>query len=553
MSVPKFKKQAALVTLLLLSSTASVFAQQQPDAGRTIQELRPAPSLPAPSPSVSLETPQRQMQEPGGPQVTLNTIILEGNTVFSDQTLLAILGDANGQAFDLAGMKALADRVTNYYHAHDYPFARAFIPAQSMKDGTLRIEIVEGRYGEIRVTPESSRAATAQKFLDSLQPDSVIRGKPLERAALILDDQPGYSVMPVVRPGALAGTGDLDVRLTRDSRFGGNVGIDNHGNRYTGRLRAQSNLFANSPFLFGDQATLSTIYTEEDMWFGAAGYSVPLGYSGLRGNIGYTQTYYELGKEFEALDAHGTAKIASAGLSYPLLRSQQANVTLSAQYQHKWLEDRQSSTGTSDSKSSDTLPLSVGFDVRDTFGGGGITYGALSWTPGTLDLDAGLSATDGGSAKTDGTFNKINLDVARVQALPAGFTVFGRVSGQAATDNLDSSEKFGLGGPNGVRAYPTGEGYGDEGALGQVEVRYTIEDMVTPYAFYDAGWVRTNADPFAAGDNDRSISGAGIGVRFEEAGFNADASLAWRTNGGDPQSDSKDETPLLFFKAGYSF
>jgi len=38
--------------------------------------------------------------------------------------------------------------------------------------------------------------------------------------------------------------------------------------------------------------------------------------------------------------------------------------------------------------------------------------------------------------------------------------VYGRVSAQWASKNLDSSQKFGLGGPNGVRAYPSGEGYG---------------------------------------------------------------------------------------------
>lgn len=554
MSRHSVKNKAQLALLLISASLLPnmAMAQQRPDAGKTLQELRPAPSLPAPSSNVSVEVPRSQAAQPGGKQVAIQSIVIDGNTLFSDDELLNLLHGAAGNSLDLAQMKSLADVITAYYRAHDYPFTRALIPAQTMKDGVLKINVVEGRYGEVNVTPDGPRVETMQDFLKDLKRGDVISGQPLERATLILDDQPGYDVMPVVRPGAQLGEGDLDVRMTRSSRFGGAVGVDNYGNRYTGRLRATADFHADSPFMFGDQITLSTIYTQEDMWHGALGYSLPIGSSGLRGNIGYTHTYYELGKEFNSLDAHGTAKIASVGLSYPLIRSQKANLTLATNYQHKWLVDTQGSTNTSNSKNSDSLLIAASFDRRDTLLGGGITYGVISWTPGTLDLDNSLQATDSTTAKSSGYFNKVNLDAARLQALPLGFTFFARASGQWAANNLDSSEKFGLGGSNGVRAYPTGESYGDIGGLGQLELRYAIQDF-TPYAFYDGGWIKTNADTWAAGKNTRTIGGPGLGLRFNINGWHADGTVAWRTNGGDPKSDSKHDTPQIFVKAGYRF
>lgn len=542
-------------SVLALVSMPQAFAAQQPDAGRTLQELNnSAPTLPAKGTVPVIKAPAAAKLKPGGMQVTIQQVEITGNSRIETPVLLSVLGHVQGQKLDVAGMKELADKITAYYHAQDYPFARAYVPAQSMKGGVLHLAVVEGRYGTVKVEGTDNRAAAAQKFLNSLATGDVIEGQRLERASLMLDDQPGYSFMPTIRPGTMPGSGDLTVRMTPEKKAGGSVGADNHGNRYTGRIRGVADAYVNSPFMFGDRASISAIYTEENMWYGSANYAMPIGYSGLRGTVGYAHTSYELGKEFKSLDAHGTARIASMGLSYPLVRSQQTNVTLGATYQHKWLKDEQTSSGTNNSKNSDVVPVSLNFDNRDMLGGGGVTYGAVTWTHGVMDLDSGLRATDQTTAKTNGAFDKLNVDVARLQATPVEkLTIFGRVAGQVSADNLDSSEDFGLGGPDGVRAYPSGEGYGDEGWVAQAEARYAVNEHVSPYAFYDYGSIRTNHKTWTTGDNTRRIGGAGVGVRGSYKGWNADASMAWRTNGGKPESDSADNLPQVWVKIGYSF
>ena len=64
--------------------------------------------------------------------------------------------------------------------------------------------------------------------------------------------------------------------------------------------------------------------------------------------------------------------------------------------------------------------------------------------------------------------------IERLQALPAGFSLNLQWRGQWTNNNLDSSEKFSLGGPYGVRAYATAEAMGDRGWLGSVELRYAV-------------------------------------------------------------------------------
>jgi hemolysin activation/secretion protein len=535
---------------LALSGASSVLAASAPDAGRTLQENAPTLEAPRVSPGIDLQAPIPAVGEAGGATLLLQSVSFSGNSLYDADTLRGVLGPVAGQQYDLAGLRGLTNRISSFYRANGYPFARAYIPAQTMEDGLLEIGVIEGRYGQVQASGEADLASGAQNFLQALEPGAVIESRSLERTVLILDDLPGIKAMPIVRPGLDAGTGDLAVQVEREPLVTGSLGLDNHGNRFTGSGRARFDLDINGALLFGDQISLGGLYTEEQMWFGSVGYSLPLGSSGLRGNLGYTQTYYELGKEFASLDASGTAKVSNLGLSYPLIRSQKANLTLAADWLHKRLEDEQASTDSRDQKSSDSLPLSLRFDLRDGFGGGGISYGAVSWTHGELELSDELEAVDRNSAKTAGSFDKFNVDLARLQALPASFSLYARVAAQWAADNLDSSEGFGLGGADGVRAYPSGEGFGDEGWLTQVELRYAV-GAFTPYAFYDSGRVRINHQTFAAGDNHRSLSGTGLGLRFDQQRWSADASLAWRTQGGAAESDNRDDTPRLWLEASY--
>ncbi len=380
----------------------------------------------------------------------------------------------------------------------------------------------------------------------------MIESQELERVTLILDDQPGIKSIPVVKPGSDVGTGDLSIEVRRDHRYAGDAGLDNDGNRYTGRTRAHVNLDIDSPLTLGDQLVLQGMVTDEQMWFGAASYALPLNAYGLRGKISYSHSYYTLADSFAALDATGTADVTSAGLGYPLVRSQRLNLTLSGTLEYKRLYDRQGAADTRSDKSSNSLPIALNFDVRDALFGGGISYGAVNWTPGRLQLDAELAPADAATARTLGHFSKLNVDLARIQSLSRGLDLYGRISAQWASKNLDSSQKFGLGGRNGVRAYPSGEGYGDSGALAQIELRYAI-GLWLPYVFYDAGRVTINRDPWMAEDNHRNLAGGGGGVRYAGRTWSASIIAAWRTQGGAARSEPSKGRPIVWANVGYQF
>jgi hemolysin activation/secretion protein len=542
----------AVAISLALGTALPAVAQTAPDAGRLLQEATPPLQAPKPVAVPHIEAPALTDAAPGGVQVRVTSVEITGATVFTPARLAEVLGDVKGRSLDLSALRELANRLSAFYREAGYPFARAYVPAQDMGTGVLRIDIVEGRYGDVQARGDARFVAAAAPFLAPLHSGDVIASDPLERTTMVMSDLPGVHVTPILRPGAATGSGDLEVQLDRTAPFDGEVGIDNFGDRYTGQYRVRFDLNANSPFLLGDQIALHSMVTSENMWFGSLGYSAALGGSGLRAQASVAHTYYHLGGEFANLDGTGTADVTSAGLSYPLVRSQARNLSLSASFVHKELLDRQGAAGTRSAKSSNTVPVALNFDFRDALGGGGLSYGMVSVTPGHLDLDDGLAAIDASTARTRGNFAKINVDAARIQAVGGAVSLYGHVAAQWSSKNLDSSETFGLGGASGVRAYPEGEAYGDEGLLGQVEVRYAA-GAFAPYAFFDAGKERTNANAWVAGKNTRSLGGVGIGARYTQDRWSADAALATRTFGGKPQSDGRDFRPAAWISCAYRF
>lgn len=534
-------------------SMLSVTAAAQQDVGQILQQSQEPPLPPRPSAPLQLHTPPRDAPAvPGGEVIPLSGVILNGYSVFNEKALLQAIGPVQGRSFDLAGLRGLADRVTQHYRQAGYPFARAYLPAQRIQDGVLRIEIVEGRYGRVQLqAKEPSLAEQAKPFLADLVPGMVIDSASLERASLLLDDLPGISTQPVIRPGEQPGTGELLINILRDHALHGSLGLDNHGNRYSGYHRLRLNVEAGSLATLGDQLGLQILHTDEELWLGSLNYALPLGASGLRASLGYAHTQYQLGRDFASLGANGTAKVSSLGLNYPLQRSRQFNLNLTASLQYKELHDNQDSTLSRATKSSATMPVSLQFDHRDELFGGGLNYGVLSLTGGHLTLDDALTAAD--SAKTRGRFAKASVDVIRMQALPTRSSLYLRVNAQWAGKNLDSSESFSPGGATGVRAYPTGEANGDEGWLTQLELRHSFGDFA-PYLFYDAAEAKTNARPIDNALNRRKLAGYGAGLRWQRQTWSTDLALAWRSEGGNPQSDSGENSqPRVWVSVSYRY
>jgi hemolysin activation/secretion protein len=532
-------------SMLLPAIVSAALPAIAPDAGRLTRELQAPVKAPTPGVTVALPSVSRDSVMAGGPAVVLKSVNFTGNTVFTTAQLQAFVQPALGQSLDLAALYNVADQVSAYYRDQGYAFAKVFVPQNGFREGVLTLQVFEGNYGARTAKADSPRrSAQAQRFLKPLKAGTPIYAPDLERQTLILDDQPGYDVMPVIKPGSAIGTGDLEVTLTPTPKVSGNVSVSNHGNRYTGYYQARANVIINSPLMFGDQLTYSVMASDARLNSANVGYSLPLGGSGLRATASYSSTAYRLGREFANLQASGRAQTTAAGVSYPLIRSRTANLTASLQSQHKRFFDEQQSVNARQSRQSKSTVLGLNFDRSDR---SGVTYGQVEWANGRF------SGPVPDLALTNGRFSRLNADVVRLQRVFDNLSVYARINAQRAGENLDSSESFSIGGPNSVRAYVTGEGTGDEGQLGQFEVRYQASSKLAPFLFYDAGRVRLEHKPTNAGKNRRSLTGAGAGVRYSLGPLNVEGVLARRLTGGEPETDPRDNAITAWLVLSYAF
>ena len=536
---PKFSPSlgvtSALVFVSFLSFEANAVNVVPPDAGRLLQEQRSAPDRPVQRESLKIEPYKPEAVEPGGAKVKLEKITFYGNTAFNETKLMAAAGKVVGNEFDLAGLQKIADRIAEYYRSHGYLFVRVVLPPQTIGTGKVKMEIIEGRYGELRASGDAKFAAAAQKWLLPLGEGNVIRQQELERSTLLLSDLPGVLTQPVMRPGLRVGTGDLDVAVKSQNKYDFNVGLDNHGSRYTGYYRARGNLAINSPTMLGDQLLIGVVQSDDNLTLGNTNYSRPIGTNGLRAQVGLAYTSYRLGKDFATSNRSGTALVGNTGLTYQLIRTNTGNITLGGSVVRKNMNDVISG---STYKFTNSIPLSVQFDIRDQLMGPAITFGSAVFTYGSLSLDSTLRSADASTARTEGRYRKFNLDIVRQQQLPKEVIFSIRGSGQLTSQNLDSSEDFVLGGPTGIRAYPTGESAGDRGWLTQLELQRRYGDY-TPYIFYDYGRIDTNARLInGISKLAKQRAGAGLGLRYNTGNLFADAIVARRTSSDLAESDT---------------
>ncbi|HUP94374.1 MAG TPA: ShlB/FhaC/HecB family hemolysin secretion/activation protein [Burkholderiales bacterium] len=518
--MPSLKANASGYTTACTLAATTAFAQVPPDAGSIFREQqKPALELPKPTPAIKLEEPARPaLPREGVTRFVLKSLSISGNTVFTQSELLALVQDYIGREVGFDDLDAAAARISRYYRERGYIVARAYLPGQQIIDGAVEIAVVEGRFGKVGINNRSRvRDGVVERFTSAL-PGSVVTERNLERKLLLLDDLAGVDeARGTLSPGTNVGESDLSVEITPAPSIDGSVELDNYGNRFTGAWRLTGRVNVASPLRLGD--ALNGFFTKafDGLEYGGLGYQIPLGGDGLKLGTAYSKGHYRLGRSFSALDANGDFDTYSVSVSYAFIRSRNFNVYGRAGHAWNDFQDRVGATASSTDKSTRVYTLTLHGDARDS---SGITLYSIGYNGGRLDIETPAArAIDDATARTHGHFNRWNLNALRIQSLGERLSAHFLFAGQKADGNLDSSEKFILGGANGVRAYPQGEASGDTGWLVTAELRYTlafpsVPGVLQPFVFVDAGRVKVNENPFAAIDNTRRLAGAGIGVSW---------------------------------------
>ncbi|HEY8034142.1 MAG TPA: ShlB/FhaC/HecB family hemolysin secretion/activation protein [Methylobacter sp.] len=508
--------------LLIAPLAAQAVNPAVPGAGGTLlQQIQPV-KPPAPSPTgtgLTIEGQGAGKLPPSAPFV-VKAIQIVGNDQIDTQTLHALVADTEGKSITLPQLGELAARITEYYHEHGYPLARAFIPAQTIASGVVRIEVMEAKYGKIQLDNHSKVSdSLLHDTLAPLQSGQTIGQAGLDHALLLLSDIQGIAANSTLKAGGTAGTSDLLVNASAAQAVTGNLVVDDYGNRYTGRPRAGGTVNWLNPLHHGDVLSLSGLTSGSGVNYGRLVYESLVNGYGTRLGGSYSALNYELSGSLSALDAHGTAQVGSVWGRHPLVRSRDFNLYGQVEYDRMELRDRIDVSGIKTYRHLDNGTLSVSGDARDSLLSGGVNTWILGWSGGHVGFDNPDSqSSDAATAKTQGLFSKWNANVSRLQRLTQKDALYLAFAGQWAQDNLDSSKKIIVGGPYTVRGYDMGALSGDSGYIGTAELRHDLGSgrfgQFQAVGFIDSAQVTINQTPWARGTNRATLSGAGGGINW---------------------------------------
>jgi hemolysin activation/secretion protein len=508
-----------LLGLSVLTASAQTFAVEVPNAGTLLQQIERErrPALPPKSSGVEQTAPE-VIPAQAGVVATVKTFRFAGNSLLTAEQLNPAVAGYLNRPLDYTQLQAAAAAVASVYRDAGW-VVRSYLPRQDITEGVVTIQIVEAQFGGAKLTGEPPKRVSEQKIMGIVaaqqKSGKQLNAGALDRSLLLIDDLPGVSVAGRLRAGEQEGETVVDLKTVDDPWVMGQGGVDNAGPRSTGEWRPWVNLNLNSVLGLGDLIGLSAIHSEGSDFVRMAA-SMPVGNDGWRAGVSGSYLYYELvHKDFERLNASGSSHSAGLDLTYPLIRSRLKNLFLGLNYDYlsfdNWAQQQAVTQYTLHN-------FSAGLqgNLFDELWGGGTNTMNVAITRGEIDDHL---ADLRNKLPADGGFTKLRYQFSRQQYISEDWSVFGAFSGQWADKNVDTSQRFYLGGPYGVRAYPVNEAGGVEGQMLNLEVRHKLPAGFNVTGFYDFGRVRVKHDngSDSVGPNDYTLQGAGLSLDWQSS------------------------------------
>ena len=542
------------------------WAQALPDAGSIRQQIEPSRALPLPPAAPPQRVaPTPEIKPPVGMTVNVKSFQLSGHRLLSAEELMPALAEFVGRTLDFAGLQRATDAVAAAYRESGW-LARVYLPEQDISEGTITLQVVEARFAGLRMEGEPSKrvlSSDIQAFFEEQQKT----GEPLntlalDRALLLADDLPGISVAGTLVPGQAEGETGLAIQTNDEALIYGEVTLDNTGARSTGSNRVMLNLNINSPGDHGELINLTALRTQGSAYI-RLGLTVPVGYNGLRfGFNGSTMNYKVIDgpSSLVSLNVQGSSDSIGLDWSFPVVRQRMRNLYFSGGLDNKrFYNDSINKTSDTNSYADyETNSLKLGFsgNVFDDLGGGGANSASLQVMRGQLDRVKAHTQID----TLGRDYIKFNYALSRQQSLTKDHSLLLNLQGQHATQLLDSSEKFYIGGASTVRAYPSSELGGERGQLLTGEWRWRLHAAWVLSGFVDQAWVTALPTTTADASTPSSLRGYGLSAAWQgPLGLNA--KLTWsQREGNNPKPTATgtdgDGTLLInriWFTAGLSF
>lgn len=464
-----------------------------PPAVATPQAAMPVPAVP--TPQTAAHAPTVATSQAAAPvQFQVQKFEVSGNTLVADSQVQKALVAYTGKQ-DLNGVNAAVNAVKALYQAAGYAAVVVSLPEQTIADGTVRINVIEGKLGQVLVSGQSHFSRdNILASVPSLQPGTTPNLVRVDTEAQLANENPAKNIRVVFQPGMKTGEVDALVSATEQPPQQWTVSADNTGRPSQGTVRSALS-YQHANVMDKDHVLKLRLETSlsrpSDNVVTSGSYRVPL--YGHPASVEFTGSYSNA-RNRATPTAAGDLNFSGQGTSFGA--RYQWNVPRSGETRHQFAAgmdlryyNNTCTIGNLGAEGCGNAGASVG--VRP------VTFSYIANNPGLFNAGVHLSGNllPGGRNGNAAAFEASRPGAtARYWVLRGNWqsthqiserqSVGVRASAQQTPHALVSAEQFGIGGAGTVRGYQERELVGDQGLSASLE---WTSNLTSTFASAQAG------------------------------------------------------------------
>ncbi|WP_434116180.1 ShlB/FhaC/HecB family hemolysin secretion/activation protein [Paraburkholderia caffeinilytica] len=410
----------------------------------------------------------------GSPQTfDVNEYIVRGNTALQSLDIEKAVYPFEGPGKTLSDVNAARDALQKVYQDKGYQSVVVELPQQRVNNGVILLQVVEAKVGRLRV--EGAKYYSPQNIRDAVPalaegsvPDFTVAQQQLTDLNRSADRQ----VIPVLKPGALPQTVDVDLKVDDHNPLHGSLELNNDNSPNTSSLRTTASLSYSNLWQLGH--VLSGTYLiapqhPEDARVYSFSYLAPL-----------RDSHWS----FLATVIHSDSNVASLGGTnvlgkgttfgftaiYALPSSDTYAQSASVEIDRKHYDENVSLAGQTSTAPLTYVPVTFSYNGQLSLKNSQTAFSA-SLTTNIRGVGSDWNAYDNKRYNATPDFVYGKFDVNHTQHFGHDIDANAHVSAQLANSPLVSSEQFAAGGMNSVRGYMQAEDTADSGVIGSLELR----------------------------------------------------------------------------------
>ena len=472
---------------------------------------------------------------------------VEGNTVLGTEAIERAVYPFMGDSLDIDDVELARVALEKAYHDAGFATVSIDIPPQKVVSGVVRLSVVQGKISRLRVV--GSRYFSQDRILEKvpgLAEGTVPNLIEVQQQLASVNTSPDGRVTPLLRPGKLPGTTEVDLQVEDELPLHGGLEVNNGHAANTTQLRTTASLRYANLFQRGHTIGLQVQTAPEntsEVKVLVGTYSLPVdGGTVLLSAVKSDSTSY-VGA---GIGVFGNGKVFGARYVMPLTSEKPTELQQSLSLGVDYKDSNQNlalTDGTGIATPIHYVPFTVSYAATTFDAGGSTEYGAgFVFAVRNFGSRQQQFADKRYLAHSD--FSLLKFNVSRTQKLPADTSLYAEIEGQGTGDPLVSNEQFVVGGQDSLRGYLESAAVGDLALRGTLEFRtpnlrpaQSRLEFLQFRTFFDSAFVRT-LSPLPGTRASYELSSYGLGLTARaKPGFLLRADLAWPMNTiGDRQA-----------------